>query len=514
MWRRSPPEDAPKCLTSVATQYHPAGFNIYDRSPGERCGRSNKSICTTVFNCPTATKKLKAGLPHGLEKCGYQGVNEVVCCPDLQSKTAAACRRYFKEYKSVRFAPFITEGDNATLGDFPYAAALGFPKTIGEILLPNETSWECGAAHCVVQQFGNRLPKIVRLGKVDLEGDEDQVPAQEIPVSKVEVHPNFNYINRQNDLALLELSWPANFTDYVKPVCLSTEDNIPPNLVIIGWGATETDNYTISRFLKKGHTKLYDFNKCVEKYSTPVKSDFNTRQFCALSDPVGDRTMREDACLGDSGGPIQFENTKDNGATPAVVVGVVSFGRGCGGDEDQVPAQEIPVSKVEVHPNFNYINRQNDLALLELSWPANFTDYVKPVCLSTEDNIPPNLVIIGWGATETDNYTISRFLKKGHTKLYDFNKCVEKYSTPVKSDFNTRQFCALSDPVGDRTMREDACLGDSGGPIQFENTKDNGATPAVVVGVVSFGRGCGGDTPSIYTKVSEFIDWIEDIVWP
>lgn len=82
----------------------------------------------------------------------------------------------------------------------------------------------------------------MRLGKVDLEGDEDQVLAQEIPVSKVEVHPNFNYINRQNDLALLELSWPANFTDYVKPVCLSTEDNIPPNLVIIGWGATETDS--------------------------------------------------------------------------------------------------------------------------------------------------------------------------------------------------------------------------------------------------------------------------------
>lgn len=74
---------------SYFAEYHPAGFNIYDRSPGERCGRSNKSICTTVFNCPTATKKLKAGLPHGLEKCGYQGVNEVVCCPDLQSKTAA-----------------------------------------------------------------------------------------------------------------------------------------------------------------------------------------------------------------------------------------------------------------------------------------------------------------------------------------------------------------------------------------------------------------------------------------
>lgn len=35
-----------------------------------------------------------------------------------------------------------------------------------------------------------------------------------------------------------------------------------------------------------------------------------------------------------------------------------------------------------------------------------------------------------------------------------------------------------------------------------------------VVGVVSFGQFCGFDTPGVYTRVSHYLPWIEEIVWP
>ena len=58
-------------------------------------------------------------------------------------------------------------------------------------------------------------------------------------------------------------------------------------------------------------------------------------------------------------------------------------------------------------------------------------------------------------------------------------------------------------------------LGDSGGPLQTKhfigNTIDYYYT---LVGVVSFGAGCATPIPGVYTRVSEYLDWIEGIVWP
>lgn len=35
------------------------------------------------------------------------------------------------------------------------------------------------------------------------------------------------------------------------------------------------------------------------------------------------------------------------------------------------------------------------------------------------------------------------------------------------------------------------------------------------IGITSFGRMCGTkDTPAIYTRISNYIPWIEQIVWP
>lgn len=59
----------------------------------------------------------------------------------------------------------------------------------------------------------------------------------------------------------------------------------------------------------------------------------------------------------------------------------------------------------------------------------------------------------------------------------------------------------------------DTCQGDSGGPLIMETS--TGAFKKIhLVGVTSFGLGCSGEPPSIYTRVSSYIDWIESVVWP
>jgi secreted trypsin-like serine protease len=54
----------------------------------------------------------------------------------------------------------------------------------------------------------------------------------------------------------------------------------------------------------------------------------------------------------------------------------------------------------------------------------------------------------------------------------------------------------------------DTCQGDSGGPLQIKLLGQNELIP-FLVGVTSFGIGCASGSPSVYTRVSSYIDWIE-----
>ena len=52
---------------------------------------------------------------------------------------------------------------------------------------------------------------------------------------------------------------------------------------------------------------------------------------------------------------------------------------------------------------------------------------------------------------------------------------------------------------------KDSCQADSGGPLFTRN-------PFTLVGIVSWGEGCGDPRyPGVYTRVSEYIDFIEGI---
>ena len=57
-----------------------------------------------------------------------------------------------------------------------------------------------------------------------------------------------------------------------------------------------------------------------------------------------------------------------------------------------------------------------------------------------------------------------------------------------------------------------ACRGDSGGPLLTKAGQDGALSHTwTLIGLVSFGsRHCGGEAPTILTRVSSYTDWIAE----
>lgn len=74
-----------------------------------------------------------------------------------------------------------------------------------------------------------------------------------------------------------------------------------------------------------------------------------------------------------------------------------------------------------------------------------------------------------------------------NTTLLQYNK--DRDHAAFRNGIDESQYCA-HDPLG----KKDSCQGDSGGPLQSIRTLSN---PGKVVGIVSFGVGCGSGQPGI-----------------
>lgn len=81
----------------------------------------------------------------------------------------------------------------------------------------------------------------------------------------------------------------------------------------------------------------------------------------------------------------------------------------------------------------------------------------------------------------------------------DEGKCESVWGREV----NEKKFCA-----GYMSGGKDTCQGDSGGPLQCPMYND----VWVQEGITSFGAECAeAGAPGVYTKVSEYLDWIHQV---
>ncbi|XP_053271940.1 chymotrypsinogen A [Pleuronectes platessa] len=159
------------------------------------------------------------------------------------------------------------------------------------------------------------------------------------------------------------------------------------------------------------------------------------------------------------------------------------------------------IAQAKCHPSYNTLTFNNDICLLKLSSPVNFTNYIQPVCLADANSILHSGVstwVAGWGTTRPNGGNASDTLQEANLDIVGNKEC----QCNSIFDITDKMICAWV-----RAGGIDSCQGDGGGGLV---TKVGSGWAAV--GIVSFGNGCAKpNVPGIYTRVSEYMEWISNI---
>ena len=163
------------------------------------------------------------------------------------------------------------------------------------------------------------------------------------------------------------------------------------------------------------------------------------------------------------------------------------------------------VADINVHPRFGRVAQFDfDYALIRLARPIDFISHgnIRPVCLPAYDSYS-DLVgrlaeVSGWGVINPANPNVqARKLQQVSVKVMSRKSCKEKYPVNPITD---SMMCAAA-------PNRDACFGDSGGPM----TMRDGSGPAVLEGVISWGKNCAkSQWPGVYARVGYVLNWIKD----
>lgn len=135
----------------------------------------------------------------------------------------------------------IVGGQDAPAGSWPWQASLqeSGSHVCGGSLVNKE--WVMSAAHCFSSASPNGWSII--LGRRNQQGSNPNEVST--TVDEIILHPAYNGSTHDNDIALLRLSSPVNFTDYIFPICLAASDSVfhqGTESWVTGWGnANEGD---------------------------------------------------------------------------------------------------------------------------------------------------------------------------------------------------------------------------------------------------------------------------------
>ena len=187
----------------------------------------------------------------------------------------------------------------------------------------------------------------------------------------------------------------------------------------------------------------------------------------------------------------------------------------------------VSVNRVILHPSYNSSRFANDIAILHLRDPL--PEEAMPIAIATDadqarvdddfangwvDNAErvANLLVSGWGSTEPST-TSSGSTRLRQTLLSGVPdiRCDQLWGANINVLDYPIYVCAGSVAPD---LARDSCFGDSGGPLVWQDPQaiadsDFGLR---LVGLVSFGEGCAGRLPGVYTETATYLEWIESNV--
>ncbi|XP_073345280.1 plasminogen activator, urokinase b [Pagrus major] len=186
----------------------------------------------------------------------------------------------------------------------------------------------------------------------------------------------------------------------------------------------------------------------------------------------------------------------------------VVLGKNALNESDPTMEQTFRVEEIILHEGFDNSegNFNNDIALLKLRAKqgkcAEVSKSVKTVCLPPpQQSLHSGMTceIAGYGKEKYGLWYKSQYLREAQVNLLADNMCRHKdyYGNMITENM----FCA-----GRPDWSQDACEGDSGGPLACEV-----GDRLFLFGVISWGDGCSkAFRPGVYTKVTNYNQWIEE----
>ncbi|XP_050091879.1 phenoloxidase-activating factor 2-like [Anopheles aquasalis] len=172
---------------------------------------------------------------------------------------------------------------------------------------------------------------------------------------------------------------------------------------------------------------------------------------------------------------------------------------------EPLPHKDVAVADIFIHKSYKPRPIENDIAILVLSDPVTYDQHIRPICLpqSTDRFEGQRCESTGWG---TVGGVYSNIMKMITVPVLPQSRCSsllgqaglgEHFALP-------NQFLCAG---GEKNV--DMCNGDGGSPLVCP-TADGSYKLA---GIVSWGIGCGGlDIPGVYTSVSNYVSWIEEMI--
>merc|ERR1739844_300738 len=286
-----------------------------------------------------------------------------VCCkdpdfippPPPKIKYSPKCGRRNLNGLGVRIQGF-TESESQ-FGEWPHMCAVLHEKPIeqeggysGEPQTGN--LYQCGgsliapgvilpAAPCVDKCRQNPTELKIRCGEWDTQNQTEPYPHQDRYVQTLNIHPEFNGRNLQNDFAVLFTSEDFVLSSHIDTTCLPQADELFDGTTCFatGWGK--------DRFGSAG-----EYQVVLKEIDLPVVSNYEC-QSRLRSTRLGQKYKLHDSflcaggingkdtCKGDGGSPLVCPSKYD--PNTYVQAGMVAWGIGCG--EDGTPGVYASVSK-------------------------------------------------------------------------------------------------------------------------------------------------------------------------
>lgn len=160
--------------------------------------------------------------------------------------------------------------------------------------------------------------------------------------------------------------------------------------------------------------------------------------------------------------------------------------------------RHITLTNMWTHEDFDGFEGPHDIGLIMFQTPFTFNNFVSAIALPAPDTVPSGVATMhGWGSTSYSFFPVfPDILQTANLVLVPLATCRNNWSfTGIISD---NHICAGS-------TAGSACMLDDGGALVQND---------VAVGLLSWGNiPCGlNDRPAVFTRISAYISWINDII--